>query len=288
MSILVTGVNGQLGHDVIEELNRRGIPAVGIDKDDLDITDSSAVHAYIRDLQPTAVIHCAAYTAVDKAETEPEECYKVNRDGTRYIAEACRDNDSSMLYISTDYVFPGVGDIPFETDDETGPMNVYGASKLAGETAVKEILTKYYIVRISWLFGTNGHNYVKTMLKLSQTRDSLTIVDDQVGSPTYSADLAVLLCDIITSERYGTYHAHNEGECSWAEFSREIFKLAGRDTSVIPICSEEYETLAVRPKNSRLSLKSLDDAGFAHLPHWRDALKRYLLIEISEKDNMSQ
>ncbi len=281
MSILVTGVNGQLGHDVIEELYRRGIPAVGIDKDDLDITDSSAVHAYIHDLLPTAVIHCAAYTAVDKAETEPEECYKVNRDGTRYIAEACRDNNSSMLYISTDYVFPGVGDKPYEVDDKTGPVNVYGISKLAGETAIREILTQYYIVRTSWLFGINGHNYVKTMLKLSQTRDALTIVDDQVGSPTYSRDLAVLLCDIVMSKKYGIYHAHNEGECSWAEFSREIFNFAGKDTQVIPICSEEYKTVAVRPKNSRLSLKSLDDAGFARLPHWRDALKRYL-VEGSE------
>ncbi len=277
MSILVTGVNGQLGHDVIEELNRRGIPAVGIDKNDLDITDRSAVYAYIHDVLPTAVIHCAAYTAVDKAETESEECYKVNCDGTRYIAEACRDNNSSMLYISTDYVFPGVGDKPYEVDDKTGPVNVYGASKLAGETAVREILTRYYIVRTSWLFGTNGHNYVKTMLKLSQTRDSLTIVNDQVGSPTYSRDLSVLLCDIVMSKKYGIYHAHNEGECSWAEFSREIFNLAGKDTQVIPICSEEYKTVAVRPKNSRLSLKALDDAGFAHLPHWRDALKRYLV-----------
>jgi len=276
MKVLVTGVKGQLGYDVMKVLQTRNIDCLGTGREDFNITDFSAAAKVITDYHPDAVIHCAAYTAVDKAEDNPELCKAVNVDGTRNLAKACKAIDAKMVYISTDYVFPGTGDQAYEVGDATGPLGVYGETKLGGELAVKEQLSKYFIVRISWVFGKNGNNFVKTMLKLGQTHDEVSVVCDQIGSPTYTADLALLLCDMVMTEQYGTYHATNEGLCSWAEFTAEIFTQARYKTKVNAIPSSEYPTRAKRPLNSRLSKKSLDEAGFKRLPAWQDALKRYL------------
>lgn len=276
MKILVTGITGQLGHDVMAELAARGHEAVGATRQDMPLTDFPALRAHLMRVRPDAVIHCAAYTAVDRAEEEKTACMIVNGGATREIAAACRDLGAKLLYLSTDYVFPGTGDGFYEPDDEKGPQNAYGLSKLAGEEAIEELLTRYFIVRISWVFGVNGKNFVKTMLRLAETHDALTVVDDQVGSPTYTRDLARLLVDMVESEKYGVYHATNEGVCSWAEFAKEIFRQAGKDTTVTPVPSSAYPTPAKRPKNSRLSKACLDAAGFCHLPPWQDALARYL------------
>lgn len=276
MKILVTGVKGQLGYDVVKVLEERNIECLGVDIDDFDITDADATSGYIRKYAPNAVIHCSAYTAVDKAEDELELCRKVNVDGPRNIAAVCKEIGAKMIYISTDYVFPGIGDKPYEADDPTGPLGAYGQTKLDGELAVKEILSRFFIVRISWVFGINGNNFVKTMLRLGKERKEINVVCDQIGSPTYTADLAPLLCDMVVTEKYGTYHATNEGYCSWAEFTEEIFKLAGYSTKVIPIPTSEYPTKAKRPLNSRMSKKSLDRAGFKRLPLWQDAVSRYV------------
>lgn len=276
MKILVTGLNGQLGHDVCAELDRRQIQNRGVDIQDFDLTDANAVRAYIEDYAPTHVIHCAAYTAVDKAEQERDLCFKVNEQGTRYIAQVCAGLKAIMLYVSTDYVFPGTGTTAYKPDDPTGPLGVYGASKLGGEQALRELLPQYFIVRTSWVFGLNGHNFVRTMLKLAEQRKELNVVGDQIGSPTYTPDLARLLCDMIVTDKYGVYHATNEGLCSWADFAKEIFALAGKDVTVHPITTEEYPTPAQRPLNSRLSKQCLSDAGFERLPEWKDALKRYI------------
>ena len=277
--ILVTGVNGQLGFDVVKELNKRNIECLGIDKAELDITDSNAVYEYISKLKPECVIHCAAYTAVDKAEDEEEICSKVNVYGTENIAKACKKVDVKMIYISTDYVFDGQGNVPFEVDGNIKPLSVYGKTKYEGELKVKEILDKYFIVRISWVFGVNGNNFIKTMLRLGKEKESLNVVCDQIGSPTYTFDLAPLLCDMAASEKYGVYHATNEGFCSWAEFATEIMKKANLGCKINPIPTSEYPTKAVRPFNSRLSKKSIVDSGFELLPTWQDALYRYLLFK---------
>ena len=274
--ILVTGVAGQLGADVVMELKKRGVDHAGIDIDDLDITDSGSVHEYLTTYKPQSVIHCAAYTAVDKAEDEQELCYRVNADGTENIARVCREIDAEMICISTDYVFDGKGDAPYETDAPRAPISSYGKSKLAGEEAVIRHLEKYYIVRISWVFGKNGNNFVKTMLKLAQSKDELSVVSDQTGSPTYTADLAALLCDMALSGKYGVYHATNEGYCSWAQFAAEIMRQSGSNCKINPISTEQFPTKATRPKNSRLSKSSLDEAGFARLPAWQDALRRFM------------
>jgi len=243
----------------------------------LDITDADAVKTFFAQNSIKSVIHCAAYTAVDKAEDEPEICFKVNVEGTENLAYACKEIDAELLYISTDYVFGGEGDEPYETDAvKTSVSSVYGKSKLDGEEAVMQILDKYYIVRISWVFGQTGSNFVKTMMKFAKDRDELNVVCDQVGSPTYTKDLAVLLSDMALSGKYGVYHATNEGVCSWAEFAAEIMKRSGSSCRVNPILSEQYPTKATRPKNSRLSKRSLDEAGFARLPEWQDALSRYI------------
>lgn len=276
MKVLVTGVKGQLGFDVIQELNKREIDCLGVDIEDFDITDADAVDRFVLSYQPEAVIHCSAYTAVDKAEDNFELCHAVNAEGPKNIAQACKKIDAKMIYISTDYVFPGQGETFYEIDDATAPLGAYGQTKLDGELAVRAILNKHFIVRISWVFGVNGSNFIKTMLKLSETRDEINIVGDQIGSPTYTADLAPLLCDMVATERYGIYHATNEGICSWAELAQEIFKLAACNTKVNAITTEEYPSRAVRPKNSRLSKKSLDEAGFKRLPEWKDAVRRYL------------
>lgn len=276
MKVLVTGTKGQLGFDVCNELTKRGIENKGIDRDECDITNKQAVLDYIYNYAPDVVIHCAAYTAVDRAESEEHVCRRVNRDGTEYIALACKTINAKMVYISTDYVFNGAGDKFFEVDDETDPLNIYGLTKLEGEEQVRKILEKYFIVRISWVFGVNGNNFINTMLRLSGGNKELKIVSDQIGSPTFTYDLAPLICDMIETEKYGIYHATNEGECSWAEFAEHIFHVAGQNVLVHHIKSEEYPTKAVRPKNSRLSKKSLDNAGFKRLPDWEDAVERYI------------
>lgn len=276
MKVLVTGVKGQLGYDVVKELYSRGISCIGADIEEFDITDEQAVSSFIGDCHPDAVIHCSAYTAVDKAEDDPELCRAVNVQGTRNIAAVCKKIDAKMIYISTDYVFPGIGTNEYEVGDPTGPLGVYGQTKLGGELVVKELLDKYFIVRVSWVFGKNGNNFVKTMLRLGKERSEMNVVCDQVGSPTYTADLAPLLCDMVVTEKYGTYHATNEGICSWAEFAKEIFGQAGYATKVNFIPTSEYPTRAKRPLNSRMSKRSLEEAGFKKLPHWQDALKRYL------------
>lgn len=281
MRILVTGASGQLGYDVERELERRGIEHLGTSSRELDITDREAVERLMAAYRPDAAIHCAAYTKVDLAEDEPERCWAVNADGTRNLAAACREIGAKLLYISTDYVFPGAGERSYETGDPTGPVNTYGRSKLAGELAVQSLLEKYFIVRISWVFGKNGNNFVKTMLRLAETRTELTVVCDQIGSPTYTADLAPLLCDMVQTERYGVYHATNEGTCAWSEFAEAIFELAGRQVVVHPIPTSAYPTRAARPLNSRMSKERLRDNGFQALLEWKDALARYLK-EITE------
>ena len=276
MKILVTGVAGQLGYDVVKELNSRGIECLGVDKSDFDITDYQATKKFIVKYHPDVVIHCAAYTAVDAAEDNAELCCKVNADGTKNIAMVCAILGIAILYISTDYVFLGLGEDFYEVDSHPLPCNVYGRSKMAGEVAVESMPDKYFIVRSSWIFGHHGNNFVKTMLRLGKEKSEIRVVNDQIGSPTYTIDLAKLLCDIAVSDKYGIYHATNEGICSWAEFAAEIMKVANLPCKVIPISSEEYPTRAIRPKNSRLSKKSLDENGFARLPNWKDALRRFL------------
>ena len=276
MKVLVTGVKGQLGHDVCRVLNARGIENNGVDIDDFDITDAKETADYISQYKPSAVIHCAAYTAVDKAEENAELCKAVNTDGTGNIAIACKAADAKMVYISTDYVFPGEGDKFYEPDDPTGPLNVYGATKLGGELAVKEILERYFIVRTSWIFGKNGNNFVKTMLRLAELHDEVNVVCDQIGSPTYTADLAPLLCDMVMTDKYGTYHATNEGICSWAEFAEEIFRLSGLGIKVNLVTTNEYHAKAKRPLNSRLSKDKLELSGFGRLRGWQEALYSYL------------
>ena len=276
MRILVTGASGQLGYDVERELERRGIEHLGTSSRELDITDRAAVEHLMQSYRPDAVIHCAAYTKVDLAEDEPERCWAFNADGTRNMAAACREIGAKMLYISTDYVFPGTGEQFRRTDDPVSPVNTYGRSKLAGELAVQSLLEKYFIVRISWVFGKNGNNFVKTMLRLAETKAELSVVCDQIGSPTYTADLAPLLCDMVQTERYGVYHATNEGTCAWSEFAEAIFELAGRQVVVHPIPTSAYPTRAVRPLNSRMSKECLHSNGFQELPEWKNALARYL------------
>ena len=276
MKGLVTGVKGQLGFDVVNELTKRGIEAVGVDIEEMDITDSASVDRVIKEVAPDAVIHCAAYTAVDAAEDNEDVCRKVNADGTRNIAEVCKELDIKMIYISTDYVFSGQGERFWEPEDEREPQSVYGQTKYEGELAVQELLEKYFIVRIAWVFGINGKNFIKTMLNLAKTRDTVTVVNDQFGSPTYTYDLAKLLVDMVQTEKYGVYHATNEGICSWYEFACAIFKEAGIEMNVLPISSAEYAAKAKRPYNSRMSKDKLEENGFDRLPAWQDALKRYL------------
>lgn len=282
LKILVTGVKGQLGYDCVKELTKRGYVNIkGIDIEDLDITNSDDVISYITNYNPDIVMHNAAWTAVDKAEQMPEAVYAVNALGPKYIAEACEKINAKLVYISTDYVFDGLGDKFYEVDDPKNGLSVYGKTKSQGEDFVTSILDKYFIVRISWVFGLNGNNFIKTMLKLANMgKKELNVVCDQIGSPTYTADLAKLLCDMIETEKYGVYHATNEGVCSWYDFACEIFKQANLDVKVNPVTTEEYSKLVInqakRPLNSRMSKESLTKAGFSKLPCWQDALSRYL------------
>lgn len=276
IKVLVTGVNGQLGYDVEKRLNELGIETVGAGRSSFDITDKKETYEYISKIKPDVVIHCAAYTAVDKAEDEKEKCYAVNVDGTRNIAEICKEIDAKMVYISSDYVFDGQGMEPQSESKQTSPVNYYGYSKEQGELIVRDLLDKYFIVRTSWLYGINGNNFVKTMLKKTETNDKLYVVNDQAGAPTYTRDLAVLLCDMIKTNRYGIYHGVNEGYCSWYEFALAIFDKTGVNIKVNPAVSSEYPAKAKRPQNSRLSKDNLDKNGFMRLPSWEDALTRYL------------
>lgn len=276
MKVLVTGVKGQLGYDVVNELKKRGHEAVGVDIEEMDITDEESVNRVIREAAPDAVIHCAAYTAVDAAEDNVDLCRAVNATGTGNIARVCKALDIRMMYISTDYVFNGQGTRPWEPDDQREPLNIYGQTKYEGELEVEENLNKYFIVRIAWVFGVNGKNFIKTMLNLGKTRDKLSVVADQIGSPTYTFDLARLLVDMIETEKYGRYHATNEGLCSWYEFACEIFKQAGMNVTVEPVTSDQFPVKAKRPMNSRISKDKLKENGFQPLPSWQDALRRYL------------
>lgn len=276
MKVLVTGTKGQLGYDVVNELEKRGHTAVAVDIEEMDITDAASVEKVITEADVEAVIHCAAYTAVDAAEDNVELCRRVNAEGTENIARVCKKLDLKMIYISTDYVFDGEGERPWEPDDERHPLNVYGQTKYEGELAVEKHLEKYFIVRIAWVFGVNGKNFIKTMLKLSETHEELNVVDDQVGSPTYTYDLAVLLVDMAESDKYGRYHATNEGLCTWYEFAKEIFRQAGVEVKVNPVTSDMFPAKAKRPKNSRMSKEKLDINGFHRLPTWQNALERYL------------
>ena len=280
MRVLVTGAKGQLGTDVMEQLNANNIEAVGIDREELDIVDKKACEEFFEkanaEKRIDAVIHCAAYTAVDKAEDEQELSYNINALGTENIALACKKFDMKLMYISTDYVFNGQGERPWEPDDEREPLNVYGKTKYEGELFVEKLSGKYFIVRIAWVFGIAGHNFIKTMLKLAKERDSLTVVDDQIGSPTYTADLSKLLVSMIQTDKYGRYHATNEGYCSWYEFAKEIFKVAGVEIDVKPVDSSAYPAKAKRPANSRMEKSKLDEMGFKRLPSWQDATRRYI------------
>lgn len=277
MKVLVTGASGQLGYDVVRELEKRGHEAVGVSSKEMDITDQVQVEKMIREANVDVVMHGAAYTAVDAAEDNEAQCRLVNANGTENIAVVCKKLDIPMVYISTDYVFDGQGTRPWEPEDERHPLNVYGQTKYEGELAVQKNLEKYFIVRIAWVFGINGNNFIKTMLKLSKTHDTLTVINDQIGSPTYTYDLARLLVDMMETDRYGIYHATNEGLCSWYEFAVEIFRQAGIPMNVIPVTSAEYKAAkAKRPFNSRMNKDKLEANGFERLPKWQDALARYL------------
>ena len=299
MKIFVTGVGGQLGHDVMNELHKRGHKGVGSDVhpvysgvadgsavtampyEAMDITDADAVREVLNRVQPDVVIHCAAWTAVDLAEDEDKQdkVRAINAGGTRNIANVCRELDCKMVYISTDYVFDGQGTEPWLPDcKDYKPLNIYGQTKLEGELAVSETLEKFFIVRIAWVFGLNGKNFIKTMLNIGKKFDTLRVVDDQIGTPTYTIDLSRLLVDMIETEKYGYYHATNEGGyISWYDFACEIFRQAGYSTNVIPVTTAEYGlSKAARPFNSRLDKSKLVESGFELLPTWQDALARYL------------
>ena len=294
MKVLVTGTSGQLGYDMMRELLRRGYKAIGADRSEteaefehviLDITNKERVMEVVRELKPDAIVHCAAWTNVDAAEL-PENftaVRAVNVEGTRNLAEACREVDAKMVYVSTDYVFDGTGSEPWKPDDKNyAPINVYGQSKLDGELEVAKILDKYFIVRIAWVFGKNGNNFIKTMIRVGETHSTVEVVADQIGTPTYTLDLARLLVDMIETDKYGYYHATNEGGyISWAEFAEEIYKQAGMDVKVKAVTTEEYEAkagkaVAKRPFNSRLDKSKLVENGFEPLPDWKDAVKEYV------------
>lgn len=278
MRALVTGVKGQLGFDVMNELAKRGYEGIGVDVEEMDITDAEAVDRVIKESHVDSVVHCAAWTAVDAAEDNVEMCRKVNALGTENIARVCKELDIPMIYFSTDYVFDGEGTRPWEPDDPVvEPLNVYGLTKYEGEQAVEKYLDKYYIVRIAWVFGVNGKNFIKTMLNLGKTHDTITVVNDQVGTPTYTYDLARLVVDMMEKEEYGKYHVTNEGGyISWYDFAKEIFRQAGMNINVVPVSAEQYQAKAKRPSNSRMEKKKLDEHGFKRLPTWQDALSRYL------------
>lgn len=276
MKVIVTGVKGQLGYDVVRELKERSYDEVlGIDVDDLDITDSQFVKEFMKKENPDVIVHCAAYTAVDKAEDNEALCYDVNVNGTKYLVEAAKTHDAKFVYISTDYVFSGDKEGQYDIEDIPNPKSVYGKTKYLGELeSLKH--NKHFTIRISWVFGKNGNNFIKTMLRLGNERDELSVVSDQIGSPTYTYDLSRLIVDMIETDKYGIYHATNEGICSWYEFASEIFRQTNIDIDLKPIMTSQYPTKAKRPLNSSMSKQSLVDNGFRLLESWQDAVKRYL------------
>ena len=276
MKVLVTGYAGQLGYEVVRLLESRGVPCRGVDMADFNLTDAAAVLDYVQNYAPDVIVHCAAYTNVDKAETEPEICAAVNGMGTLYMVRAALSVGAKMVYISTDYVFSGTGDQPFDIDDPYGPKNVYGVSKVQGEDAVRSLMTRYFILRTSWVFGKNGKNFVRTMLRLGAEKKELRVVSDQIGSPTYAKDLARVICDMIPTEKYGIYHVRNEGFISWADFAKMIMEKSGLSCRIVPVPSSEYASLARRPLNSRLDGSRLAEAGIRPMPTVEDALTRYL------------
>lgn len=279
MKILITGAKGQLGTDLTKELNGRNIEVIGLDVAEMDITDEAQVEkvlgAYLNKGDIDAVIHCAAHTAVDKAEDEEELVRKINALGTKYIADQCKKYDVKLMYISTDYVFDGEGEEPWKPYDMRKPLNIYGLTKYEGELFVEE-LEKMFIVRISWVFGLHGNNFIKTMLKLGKEREELNVVNDQIGSPTYTPHLSVLLSDMIVTDKYGIYHATNEGICSWYDFAEEIFRQAGMSVKLNPVSSDEFKVKAKRPHNSRMDKSALTKNGFNLMPTWQEALGQYL------------
>ena len=276
MKILVTGIKGQLGYDVMLEGQRRGYDMVGFDIDTMDITDDEAVNRIFSAEAPDAVIHCAAYTAVDLAEKEREKCCAVNVDGTENVARASARCGAKVIYVSTDYVYDGRGEMPHPVSEKKDPVNYYGLTKSQGEDRVTALCDRYFIVRTSWVFGSNGHNFVKTMLRLGKEKEQISVVSDQIGSPTYTPDLARLLLDMAETEEYGVYHGTNSGFCSWYEFASAIMKKAGLSCEVKPILTKDYPSAAVRPLNSRLDSGCLVEKGFRLLPPWEDALARFL------------
>ena len=276
-NILVTGSTGQLGSDVVKELLKRGYSTLSPNRSELNLCSEDNIRNYILNSNCEAIVHCAAYTQVDKAEDEKDLCIKINATATKHIAKCAKILDIPMIYISTDYVFDGTKDGKYTENDETNPINIYGESKLAGEKYVQEILDKYYIVRTSWVFNINGKNFIETMLRLSKANNQLSIVNDQIGSPTYTKDLSRLLVDMLETSKYGLYHATNEGYCSWYEFANTIFKLANINIDIKAINSNEYASRDKRPMNSKLSKDKLIEYGFKPLPHWEDALKDYLI-----------
>ncbi|MEK5240006.1 dTDP-4-dehydrorhamnose reductase [Paenibacillus sp. FSL L8-0470] len=276
MRVLVTGANGQLGHDMLLCLSRHNIDCLGVDKGDFDLTELEVTAQFIKEYKPDVLIHCAAFTNVDLAESEIEKCYALNVDATANIALQCKLVGSKLVYVSTDYIFSGEAEKPYETGDWAEPVSVYGKTKLLGEKSIQENMDKYFIVRTSWSFGVNGNNFVNTMLRLGSEKEAVDVVCDQVGSPTYTKDLAEGIVKMIRTSNYGIYHVTNDGFCSWADFAVEIFRQSGLKTKVNFITSDKFPSLAKRPKNSMLSKKSLCEGGFQLLPEWKDALKRYL------------
>ena len=276
MKFFITGVNGQLGYDVKRELLERGYTDIlAPTRVDLDITNEDAVKKMIREYRPSVIFHCAAYTAVDKAEEEQEKCYQVNVLGTKYLTEAAKEMDAKIIYISTDYVFDGTKEGLYQVEDKVNPVNYYGKTKYLGENFVRAY-DNHIIVRISWVFGINGKNFIRTMLNLAESHKELNVVCDQIGSPTYTKDLAGLLVNMFLSNVKGLYHVTNEGYCSWYEFAEFIFKESRKKVKVHPILTKDYKTIAKRPLNSKLSKESLDDIGMKRLPEWQDAVKRYI------------
>lgn len=279
MKIMVTGGTGMLGQDVLRELQAQGHVCLGVSTADFDIRDARAVEGAVAAFRPEAIIHCAACTAVDAAEADPTGCCGVNGMGTLNIARAARSAGAKVVYISTDYVFDGSGNTPREVTDPPRPVNAYGLSKWQGEEAVRGLTSRYFILRVSWLFGRGGSNFVKTIRRLGRDRAQITVVDDQIGSPTYTADAARIIAKMVVTSRYGVYHVTNEGFCSFAEFARAILHADGSRCRVVPIPSADYPSAARRPLNSRLSKRALDENGFPRLPAWEDALRRYLAEE---------
>lgn len=276
MRILVTGAKGQLGYDVIKELRARGIEHVGVDVEDFDITDEKATTKFIKNYYPDTVIHCAGYTLVDSAEDNKETCMNVNYGGTKNIVLSCKEINSKLIYITTDYIFDGEKTLPYEVNDTANPLNVYGLSKFLGERLIQEEISNFFIVRVSWMFGHSKKNFVEAIIRLGKENDKVNVIDDQIGSPTYTCDVADLLIRLAETEKYGVYHATNEGFCSWAEFANEIMKRAGLKCKINPVHSDKYGSKAKRPKNSRLSKQSLLVNGFMLLPSWENALCRYI------------